>query len=86
MSELPLIPEDLRQPVTDLNVSVRIGDALAEARIASVGELTRLTEADLLRLGFRRRQIRWIRRALEEEGLELTETRPVRGQASSGRL
>ena len=69
------LEELLRRPAKSLYVSLRTERALVEARIASIGELSRLTKTDLVRLGFRWRVIKEIKWALEEEGLGLAERR-----------
>ena len=67
------LAELLRQPAISLYISLRTERALQVARIASIGELTQISIADLVRLGFRWRVIKEIQWALEEEGLGLSE-------------
>ncbi len=62
----------LAKPLADLELSVRANNCLESARIATIGELVRKTESDLLRLrSFGKTSLREIRRKLADLGLSL---------------
>ena len=63
----------LDMPIADLDLSVRAGNCLDSAGIKTVGELTRLTESDLLKIrSFGKTSLREIKRKLEDMGMGLT--------------
>ncbi len=71
-------PEDsafvelLAKPVSALNLSVRATNCLEAARVSTIGGLTRLTEADLLRVrSFGKTSLHEVQRRLAEHGLSL---------------
>ncbi|MCK4660609.1 MAG: DNA-directed RNA polymerase subunit alpha [Phycisphaerae bacterium] len=66
------IEAKLARPVADLELSVRAGNCLEAARVRTVGELVRKTEAELLRVrSFGRTSLREVRRKLSDWGLTL---------------
>jgi len=66
------LEQSLVKPLADLELSVRANNCLESARIATIGELVRKTESDLLRLrSFGKTSLREIRRKLADLGLSL---------------
>ncbi len=62
----------LARPISDLDLSVRASNCLESARVATIGELIRKTEADLLRVrSFGKTSLREVRRKLADIGLTL---------------
>ena len=63
------------KPISALNLSVRANNCLEAARVATVGELVQLSEADLLRFrSFGRTSLHEVQRKLSELGLGLVPT------------
>ncbi len=66
------LQDKLNQPVAVLELSVRSANCLDGARISTVGDLARMTQADLLRLrSFGKTSLREIQRKLNNMGLWL---------------
>ncbi len=62
----------LARPISDLDLSVRASNCLESARVTTIGELIRKTEADLLRVrSFGKTSLREVRRKLADLGLTL---------------
>ncbi|MEX0741672.1 MAG: DNA-directed RNA polymerase subunit alpha C-terminal domain-containing protein, partial [Phycisphaeraceae bacterium] len=62
----------LEVPISDLDLSVRANNCLDSAGIRSVGDLTSMTESDLLKIrSFGKTSLREIKRKLSEMGLSL---------------
>jgi DNA-directed RNA polymerase subunit alpha len=62
----------LNQPITVLDLSVRASNCLESAKIHSIGELVKMTEADLLKVrSFGKTSLREVKRKLQEIGLSL---------------
>ena len=62
----------LSRPVAALDLSVRATNCLEAARVSTIGGLTRLTEADLLRVrSFGKTSLHEVQRKLAEHGLSL---------------
>ena len=62
----------LAQPISALDLSVRASNCLESARIATVGELVQMGEADLLQVrSFGRTSLREVKRKLQDLGLSL---------------
>ena len=78
--------ELLARPVSALNLSVRATNCLEAARVSTIGGLTRLTEADLLRVrSFGKTSLHEVQRRLAEHGLSLGMTGPdLAGGESAG--
>jgi len=84
------LQEKLRTPLEEMNLSVRANNCLEAAKIAYVGQLVQLTEADLLKIrSFGKTSLREIKQKLQEMGLGLgmtvefvpPEGPPARGEA-----
>ena len=68
----PEMEAKLQTPVNELDLSVRASNCLTSANVATVGDLVRMTEADLLRVrSFGKTSLREIKRRLAEMGLSL---------------
>ncbi len=66
------LQERLSMPVSQLDLSVRASNCLASAKVTTVGELVRMTEADLLKVrSFGRTSLREVKRKLSDLGLTL---------------
>ena len=66
------LQDRLNQPISVLELSVRSANCLEGARISTVGDLARMTEAELLRLrSFGKTSLREIQRKLNHRGLWL---------------
>ena len=64
--------EKLRMPIQNLELSVRASNCLEAQKVETVGDLARLTEADLLRIrSFGKTSMKEIKRKLAEMGLSL---------------
>lgn len=62
----------LAMPISELDLSVRASNCLDLAKIANVGQLVRLTDADLLRVrSFGKTSLREVKRKLSDLGLSL---------------
>jgi len=62
----------LEMPVEELDLTVRSGNCLQSAKIATVGELVKMTEADLLKIrSFGKTSLREVKRKLADMGLSL---------------
>lgn len=62
----------LNTPIQELELSVRAGNCLESANIETVGDLVKMTEADLLKIrSFGKTSLREIRRKLADMGLSL---------------
>ena len=74
--EEPAVDEELAQklnmPIQELELSVRANNCLKSAKIETVGQLVKMTEADLLKIrSFGKTSLREIRRKLADIGLSL---------------
>ncbi len=66
------LTEKLNMPIQELDLSVRASNCLESSRIETVGQLVRLTEAELLKLrSFGKTSLREIVRKLSDIGLSL---------------
>jgi DNA-directed RNA polymerase subunit alpha len=66
------VQERLSMPISQLDLSVRASNCLASAKVNTVGELARMTEADLLKVrSFGRTSLREVKRKLADLGLSL---------------
>lgn len=64
--------ERLSMPISQLDLSVRASNCLESAKVSTVGELARMTEADLLKVrSFGRTSLREVKRKLADLGLSL---------------
>jgi DNA-directed RNA polymerase subunit alpha len=64
--------ERLSMPISQLDLSVRASNCLASAKVTTVGDLVRMTEADLLKVrSFGRTSLREVKRKLSDLGLTL---------------
>jgi DNA-directed RNA polymerase subunit alpha len=75
-SEEQVVDEELAQklsmPIQELELSVRASNCLESAKTETVGELVKMTEADLLKIrSFGKTSLREIRRKLADIGLSL---------------
>jgi len=75
-AEEPAVDEELAQklnmPTQELELSVRANNCLESARTETVGQLVRMTEADLLKIrSFGKTSLREIKRKLADIGLSL---------------
>jgi DNA-directed RNA polymerase subunit alpha len=75
-TEEPAVDEELAQklnmPIQELELSVRANNCLESAKIETVGQLVKMTEADLLKIrSFGKTSLREIRRKLADIGLSL---------------
>jgi DNA-directed RNA polymerase subunit alpha len=62
----------LEMPVEELDLTVRSGNCLQSAKVATVKELVRMTEADLLKIrSFGKTSLREVKRKLADMGLSL---------------
>lgn len=62
----------LSMPIAELDLSVRAGNCLDSAKITQVGQLVKLTDADLLRVrSFGKTSLREVKRKLADMGLSL---------------
>ncbi|MBN1788660.1 MAG: DNA-directed RNA polymerase subunit alpha [Sedimentisphaerales bacterium] len=66
------LAEKLKMPIQDLELSVRAGNCLEASHIETVGQLAKMTEAQLLKLrSFGKTSLREINRKLADLGLSL---------------
>ena len=66
------LTQKLAMPIQELELSVRAGNCLESAKTETVGELVKMTEADLLKIrSFGKTSLREIRRKLADIGLSL---------------
>ena len=66
------LAEKLKIPVQELELSVRASNCLESAKMETVGQLVKMTEADLLKIrSFGKTSLREIRRKLADIGLSL---------------
>ena len=64
--------DKLSMPITQLDLSVRASNCLESAKVATVGELVRMSEGDLLKVrSFGRTSLREVKRKLADLGLGL---------------
>jgi DNA-directed RNA polymerase subunit alpha len=75
-AEEPAVNEELAQklnmPIQELELSVRANNCLESAKTETVGQLVRMTEADLLKIrSFGKTSLREIKRKLADIGLSL---------------
>ncbi|MHC4438268.1 MAG: DNA-directed RNA polymerase subunit alpha [Planctomycetota bacterium] len=75
-AEEPAVDEELAQklsmPIQELELSVRANNCLESAKVETVGQLAKMTEADLLKIrSFGKTSLREIRRKLADIGLSL---------------
>jgi len=75
-AEEPAVNEELAQklsmPIQELELSVRANNCLESAKVETVGQLVKMTEADLLKIrSFGKTSLREIRRKLADIGLSL---------------
>ena len=74
------LEDRLSMPVSQLDLSVRASNCLESAKVATVGDLVRMTEADLLKVrSFGRTSLREVKRKLADLGLSLGMTFPEPG-------
>ncbi|HSW46365.1 MAG TPA: DNA-directed RNA polymerase subunit alpha [Phycisphaerae bacterium] len=72
-----VMQDKLSMPISQLDLSVRAGNCLETAKVVTVGELARMTEADLLKVrSFGRTSLREVKRKLADLGLSLGMTFP----------
>jgi DNA-directed RNA polymerase subunit alpha len=75
----------LNMRMSELDLSVRASNCLESAKIETVGQLVRWSEADLLKLrSFGRTSLREVKRKLADHGLTLGPPSPGSGAASGG--
>src|SRR5690606_32627615 len=66
------LAERLSMPISQLDLSVRASNCLESAKVQTVGDLVRMTEADLLKVrSFGRTSLREVKRKLADMGLSL---------------
>lgn len=66
------LAEKMNTPIAELELSVRAGNCLESAKVETVGQLVKMTEADLLKIrSFGKTSLREIKRKLAEIGLSL---------------
>ncbi|UCD28041.1 MAG: DNA-directed RNA polymerase subunit alpha [Planctomycetota bacterium] len=66
------LQECLSMPIAQLDLSVRASNCLESAKVATVGDLARMTETDLLKVrSFGRTSLREVKRKLADLGLSL---------------
>jgi DNA-directed RNA polymerase subunit alpha len=66
------LTQKLSMPIQELELSVRASNCLESAKTETVGQLVRMTEADLLKIrSFGKTSLREIKRKLEDIGLSL---------------
>ena len=66
------LAEKLDTPIQELELSVRAGNCLDSAKVETVGQLVKITEADLLKIrSFGKTSLREIKRKLADLGLSL---------------
>ena len=66
------LQDRLSMPISQLDLSVRASNCLESAKVATVGELARMTETDLLKVrSFGRTSLREVKRKLADLGLSL---------------
>jgi DNA-directed RNA polymerase subunit alpha len=66
------LSQKLTMPIQELELSVRASNCLESAKTETVGELVKMTEADLLKIrSFGKTSLREIRRKLDDIGLSL---------------
>lgn len=66
------LAERLSMPISQLDLSVRASNCLESAKVQTVGDLVRMTEADLLKVrSFGRTSLREVKRKLADLGLSL---------------
>lgn len=66
------LAEKLNIPVAELELSVRAGNCLESAKVETVGQLSKMTEADLLKVrSFGKTSLREVKRKLADIGLSL---------------
>jgi DNA-directed RNA polymerase subunit alpha len=75
-TEEPAVDEELAQklnmPIQELELSVRANNCLESAKVETVGQLVKMTEADLLKIrSFGKTSLREIKRKLADIGLSL---------------
>jgi len=75
-TEEPAVDEELAQklsmPIQELELSVRANNCLESAKVETVGQLVKMTEADLLKIrSFGKTSLREIRRKLADIGVSL---------------
>jgi len=78
------LQDKLSMPISQLDLSVRASNCLESAKVATVGELARMTEGDLLKVrSFGRTSLREVKRKLADLGLSLGMTFPGDAPAAS---
>jgi DNA-directed RNA polymerase alpha subunit len=76
------LQDRLSMPISQLDLSVRASNCLESAKVATVGELARMTETDLLKVrSFGRTSLREVKRKLADLGLSLGMTFAEAGAA-----
>jgi len=69
------LAQKLEMPIAELELSVRAGNCLESAKVETVGQLVRMTEAELLKIrSFGKTSLREIKRKLADIGLSLEMT------------
>ena len=66
------LAEKLKIPLQELELSVRAGNCLESAKVETVGQLVKMTDADLLKIrSFGKTSLREVKRKLADLGLSL---------------
>ncbi len=66
------LAEKMKIPLTELELSVRASNCLGSAKVETVGQLVKMTEADLLKIrSFGKTSLREVKRKLADIGLSL---------------
>jgi DNA-directed RNA polymerase subunit alpha len=79
------LQERLSLPISQLDLSVRASNCLESAKVTTVGELARLSEAELLKVrSFGRTSLREVKRKLADLGLSLGMNVPAADEAAGG--
>jgi DNA-directed RNA polymerase subunit alpha len=78
------LQERLSLPISQLDLSVRASNCLESAKVTTVGELARMSEAELLKVrSFGRTSLREVKRKLADLGLSLGMNVPA-GEGQGG--
>jgi DNA-directed RNA polymerase subunit alpha len=66
------LAKKLNTPVQELELSVRVSNCLESVKVATIGQLAKMTEADLLKIrSFGKTSLREVKRKLADVGLSL---------------
>jgi DNA-directed RNA polymerase subunit alpha len=78
------LQNQLNQPISTMDLSVRASNCLESAKIHTIGDLVKMTEADLLKVrSFGKTSLREVKRKLQDEGLSLGMTIGAPAEQSS---